>query len=169
MKTTERLTLRELNGYRQRLSDLDEEARDPGGGLTRHDPELRQYFDPDTLIGRQVYESYTDEELLDILIRTLQQQGYNPHFELVYCGYKDYMHLRFNQLNMAKDKARARLEKLCSLRYALELTGISFLKQTSLSKCGAFGIQSEKNRRRSKTPPIKNEESCNETLKSERR
>ena len=60
------LTARELAGYRQWLAELDQEAREEGGDPSLRDPELRRYFDPHTPCGRQVYESYTDGELLDL-------------------------------------------------------------------------------------------------------
>ena len=105
------LTARELAGYRQWLAELDQEAREEGGDPARRDPELRRYFDPYTPCGRQVYESYTDGELLDILIRTMERPGHSPRYGEVYCFYLDYIRLRFQGLNNAKELARGRLKR----------------------------------------------------------
>ena len=105
------LTAKELAGYRQWLAELDQEAREEGGDPARRDPELARYFDPRTPCGQQVYESYTDGELLDILIRTMERPGHSPRYEEVYCFYLDYIRLRFQGLNNAKELARGRLKR----------------------------------------------------------
>lgn len=106
------LTARELDGYRQWLKELDEEAREEGGCLQSCDRELWPYFSPKAPCGKQVYESYTDEELLDILIRTMHRPGHSPRYEEVYCVYLVYIKLRFQGLQQAKALARRRLKRL---------------------------------------------------------
>ena len=73
-----KLTKRQLEGYRQWIAELDEESRKLGGGSESCDSELYRYFAPDQVVGRQVYESFSDEELLDIMIRTMHHQGHKP-------------------------------------------------------------------------------------------
>lgn len=115
MKTTtteNRLTARQIAEYRQWLKELDQEAHEPGGDVTRCDPEIWSDFDPSRPTGRQIYESYSDAELLDILIRTMQRPGHSPRFEEVYCIYKKYLHKRFEGLHNAKDRAKTRMKLL---------------------------------------------------------
>lgn len=107
-----KLSEKQLSGYRQWLAELDAEAQEPGGDLRVCDREIWEYFDPKGEIGRQVYESYTDEELLDRLIETMRHPGRSPRYEQLYCVYKAYLKLRFNGLHNAKDKARARMKRL---------------------------------------------------------
>lgn len=106
------LTAKQLAGYRQWLAELDEEAHEPGGDPAFCDSEVWQDFDPNRPIGRQVYESFSDEELLDILLRTMDRPGHSPRFDEVYCIYRQYLRLRFDGLNNAKDRAKARRKHL---------------------------------------------------------
>ena len=105
------LTARQLEGYRQWLRELDAEAREAGGSLQECDSELERYFLPETRCGRQVYESFTDEELLDILIQTMERPGHSPRYEAVYCIYLKYIKLRFRGLHNAKTLARGRMKR----------------------------------------------------------
>ena len=106
------LTSKELAGYRQWLAELDEEAHAPGGQLHEIDSELRSVFRPKGPVGKQIYRSYTDEELLDILIRTMNHHGHKPRFEEVYGIYLDYLRQRFGNLSTAKELARRRMRRL---------------------------------------------------------
>ena len=68
MLKEQKLTEKELLGYRQWLSELDEESRgEQGTSRQAMDPDLWRIFDPKGNIGRQIYESYTDEALLEAL------------------------------------------------------------------------------------------------------
>jgi hypothetical protein len=101
---------KQIAGYRQWLEELDEEALRMGG-TTACDPEVWEYFDPRTSIGRQIYESFSDEELLNVLIRKMNQQGRKPRFDEVHYIYKQYLYRRFNGLNNAKARARSRMKQ----------------------------------------------------------
>ncbi|MBS6545996.1 MAG: hypothetical protein KH319_01280 [Butyricicoccus pullicaecorum] len=104
-----KLTKRQLEGYRQWIAELDEESRKLGGGSESCDSELYRYFAPDQVVGRQVYESFSDEELLDIMIRTMHHQGHKPRCEEIYCVHRWYLKRRFGNLQNAADAARARM------------------------------------------------------------
>ena len=66
MLKEQKLTEKELLGYRQWLSELDEESRgEQGTSRQAMEPDLWRMFDPKGNIGRQIYESYTDEALLE--------------------------------------------------------------------------------------------------------
>lgn len=106
------LTKREIDSYRQWLNELDQEAREPGGDLSTCDTQVWNYFNPSGVTGRQIYESFTNEELLDILIRTIDRPGNKPNYDQVYYIYKRYLRLRFQSLNNAKDRAKARVKQL---------------------------------------------------------
>ncbi len=45
--------------------------------------------------GRRLYESFTDEELLDILRDTAQALGHAPAQKEVFCVYRSYIRRRF--------------------------------------------------------------------------
>ena len=72
MLKEQKLTEKELRGYRQWLSELDEESRgEQGTSRQAMDPDLWRIFDPKGNIGRQIYESYTDEALLEAVVGTM--------------------------------------------------------------------------------------------------
>ena len=98
---------RQLAGYRQWLAELDQEARQPGGDLTQIDGELWEIFNPRLPLGRQICESYTDEELLSVLLPTMDHQGHKPRLEEVYCVYREYLRVRFGSLGEACRRARS--------------------------------------------------------------
>lgn len=107
-----KLSQRQLREYRQWIADLEEEIREEGGDLSQEDLELWEYFDPATTTGRQIYASFTDEELLDCLIRTMHRPGHNPRYNEIHFIYKKYLRIRFNGLNTAKDRAKIRMKRL---------------------------------------------------------
>lgn len=111
-----RLSKRELEGYREWLAELNEEAHMPGGDLSKCDKDLHKYFDTQGYIGRQVYESFSDDELLDIMIPVLQVSGAQAQQAKLYCIYKAYILKRFHKYTEAKDKARARMKLLADQR-----------------------------------------------------
>lgn len=103
----EKLSEKELLGYRQWLCELEEE-----GELDSCDSDVWECFDPQSAVGAQVYRSFSDEELLDRLIATMGHQGRKPHFDRIHIIYRRYLRLRFGELNNAKESARARLKQI---------------------------------------------------------
>lgn len=63
-------------------------------------------------ISRQVYESYTDEELLDIFLKTRTGAERKLQFGRIYCIYKIYIRKRFGSLERAKTQAIIRRKNL---------------------------------------------------------
>ena len=104
------LTQKELDGYRQWLEELDEEAREPGGDLTKCDPEVWDTFNPKKSPGNDIYESFSNNELLDKMIETMQHQGHSPQYKNIHYIYLKYIEKRFSGLNNAKAMARKRLK-----------------------------------------------------------
>ena len=104
------LTQKELDGYRQWLEELDEEAREPGGDLTKCDPEVWDTFNPKKSPGNDIYESFSNNELLDRMIVTMQHHGHSPQYKDIHYIYLRYIEKRFNGLHNAKEKARKRLK-----------------------------------------------------------
>lgn len=109
---TGRLSAEKLAGYRLWLAQLDEEAREPGGDLCVCDGDVWEIFNPRSAVGRQVYESFSDDELLDVMIRTMDHPGHKPRYEEIYLIYKEYIFLRFDGLHNAKAAARRRMKCL---------------------------------------------------------
>lgn len=110
MQGTAALTEKELAGYRQWLAELAEEALEPGGDPTFCDEEVYPYFSLRTSCGRQVYDSYSDEELLEVLVRMMDHHGHRVNGHDIYCIYKDYLRKRFGTMPDAISKARGRLK-----------------------------------------------------------
>ena len=106
------LSQRELGEYRQWIADLEEEAREQGGSLEACDPEVWALFEPRGEPGRQIYASFSDGELLDLLLRTMDRPGHSPRFEELHVIYREYLRLRFHGLDAAKRLARTRRKQL---------------------------------------------------------
>lgn len=121
------LTQKELAGYRQWLSELDSEARKTGADLTDVDYEIWQYFDPETMIGKQIYESYSDEELISFVLATMDHPGHKPRLERIYVIYRQYLKLRFDGLSNVIARAKTRRKQLAEeMKWASRL-GRSYL------------------------------------------
>lgn len=104
------LSEKELTGYRQWAAELQEESQQPGGSC-RCDPEVWEYFNPAFPCGKQIYESFTDEELLDVVLPTMERPGHTPQFQEIHEIYRRYLSRRFGNLSRAKDAARARYKR----------------------------------------------------------
>ena len=127
IKESLQLTKKQIQGYRQWLSELDEEAREPGGNLLVCDPEVWQCFNPHKSTGYQVYMSYSDEELLDVLLKTMDRPGHNPDYSDLYCVYKQYLRCRFGSFGTAKKQAKVRMKRLSA--------PVIKCKKTPVKKC----------------------------------
>ena len=74
------LTEKELKSYRAWLEELDEKAHQPGEDLTICSKDAWAVFNPEQLPGKQIYNSFLDGELLDVVICTMNHQGHRPDF-----------------------------------------------------------------------------------------
>lgn len=104
------LSEKEVNGYRQWAAELQEESQQPGGSC-RCDPEVWEYFNPAFPCGKQIYESFTDEELLDVVLPTMERPGHTPQFQEIHEIYRRYLARRFGDLSRAKELARIRYKR----------------------------------------------------------
>lgn len=103
-----RLSARDLGGYRQWLEELGEETREVPELSRRLDPDLLSYFSLNSPVGRQVYASFSDEELLEPLVDTMDGPGEPPRPERLLCVYRWYLERRFGSLHRACWCARGR-------------------------------------------------------------
>lgn len=101
---------KELARYRQWLTELNEEAHKPGGNLKSCEPWIESYFDPRLPIGGEIYHSFSNDELLEIMIREMDHYGHKPDWDNFYCIYKLYLRRRFGSLPKARAKALKRLK-----------------------------------------------------------
>lgn len=106
------LSQRQLKEYKQWIAELAEEARQPGGDPDVCDHEVWNYFNPRGRIGAQIYQSFSNEELIATLFPTMDHPGHKPRFEEVYIIYRHYLKLRFGGLEVAKRKARTRYKQM---------------------------------------------------------
>lgn len=100
------LSEKEHQSYCQWIRELEEE-----GGPDFCDGQVWDCFDPTTADGHRVYSSFTDEELLDRLIETVDRPGKSPRFDRIHVIYRRYLQLRFRGLNNAKECARTRMKQ----------------------------------------------------------
>ena len=104
------LSEKELNSYRQWAAELQEESQQPGGSCSC-DPEVWEYFNPAFPCGKQIYESFTDEELLDVVLSTMERPGHSPQFQEIHEIYRRYLSRRFGSLSRVKEAARIRYKR----------------------------------------------------------
>lgn len=102
---------KELMGYRKWLAELDEEARE-NGEVSTCDADIWELFNFKHDVGRQVCLSFSKEELLDIMIQTIEPPGSKIHYEKMYCIYKHYVKVRFGDLEKASKEATIRRKQL---------------------------------------------------------
>lgn len=96
-----RLTETELERYRRELARL---AENDAAEWEETDPSCRR-FAPDSPRGCQIYESYSDEELLDLLRGIARRLGRSPAQHEVFCVYRCYLRARFKNWPTALRRA----------------------------------------------------------------
>ena len=88
----------QLEQYRIQLSELSRETLPEG--MSQSEAERRlivqwREFVPDKPVGRQLYESYTDEALVEILQDAYRRLGRSPVQSDIFCFYRTYIKHRF--------------------------------------------------------------------------
>jgi len=102
------LTRREISEAKRALAKRNERTMANGFEAELCDPNFRSYYHPKSETGRQIFRSYTGDELLDILIANMKDKGHSPDWEKLHHVYKLYLSYRFGDLAQAKAKARTR-------------------------------------------------------------
>jgi hypothetical protein len=111
----------QLKRYRMMLEELSERQLPSGEDPNKAERELiREWRDfiPDRALGRQLSESYSNEELLEILRDAYRRNGRVPAKKDIFCFYRTYIKHRFVTwtaalkaagLNRAFDSASSRM------------------------------------------------------------
>lgn len=87
------LTDRQLCGGRNRLKRLAEELLDaPEEAFDKED--LGQY-DAKSFFGKQIYQSFTDQELIELIYEARERCGGLPRKKDMFFVYEQYIRLRF--------------------------------------------------------------------------
>lgn len=102
----QRLSPAELARYRDRLTTLDAQAHKPGNRLDYITEQDMNVLSPKSVIGSQVLDSYSDEELLDIFLKALDAPDHKLSYRNIYIVYRRYLDQRFGCEGSAKNKAR---------------------------------------------------------------
>lgn len=106
------MTREELGRARQELERRCALSRENGFEAEWCEAWVWQYYHPDGARGRQIYLSYSDDELLDILIAVMDRPGGRPRLDRLHHVFRLYLNRRFQDLSQAKTKARARKKAL---------------------------------------------------------
>lgn len=106
-KSQKVLTAQELAGCRSLIQRMDRYARENGANLTVCDAAVWEMLAPGSEIGAQVYESFTDWELLDILRSRHAQASRKKHAQQdeVHKVYAAYLCKRFGNWQNANETA----------------------------------------------------------------
>jgi|GEM_PF-1408446 len=81
--------------YKEQLARQSEETIQSGGDLSVCPDEVFEFFTVSAPTGMQIYESFTDEELLLILTVAFERVGRCPSQKEVHCIYRQYIRRRF--------------------------------------------------------------------------
>lgn len=92
-----RLTAEELQRRRRLLARLAEEAERTGDQNLRPAANMGRMFELSTPEGRQVYESFPDAALLELLRAAAQKLGHSPAQKEIFWVYRGYLHARFEK------------------------------------------------------------------------
>ncbi|HWQ80454.1 MAG TPA: hypothetical protein VN381_16620 [Anaerovoracaceae bacterium] len=92
------LSMTQIKKYRTQLHELSLKPLPEGN--SRREAERRliaqwRGFVPDKSIGRQLYQSFTDEELIAILKEAFDRLGHAPVQDDIFCFYRTYIKHRF--------------------------------------------------------------------------
>lgn len=104
----------EIRAHKERLTQLAKTLRDtPQDGNTFHYcvPELWSEYDGTNKTGSQIYRSFTDGELLNMLKDAARSIGRAPRQNEIYCVYRQYIRLRFGNWPRALEAAGLRIPK----------------------------------------------------------
>lgn len=109
-----KLAAEQLKTYRSRIAEKASHAYRSGdkNAVSWCDGILWKEYSADSGIGRQIYASFSDEELLDLLREVARRLGRKPTQKEVYCVYRSYLRKRFG--NWPQALQRAGLYKLKS-------------------------------------------------------
>lgn len=136
-----RLSERELRGYRQWLAELEEEMKELPELSRKLDGELTGYFSPEYPIGRQVYISFSDEELLEPLVETMEETDGIPRPDRLLCVYRWYLEKRFGSLHRACWRARGRSrQKAAEQRWPADWP-LRVDADRFLERCASCGVE----------------------------
>jgi hypothetical protein len=107
------LTPENISQFRIKLAKDAERARTESSEEYRQewiDPRLwSQYMGE---VGRILYASFSDEELLDILRLAADELGHLPSQKEIFCVYRSYIRRRFNNWPMALRAAGLKAPKV---------------------------------------------------------
>lgn len=101
-----RLTQAEIQKYRFRIHTLNIKAQRAGNRFDLIDNAELDLLSPRSPIGWQIYESYSDEELLDILLKGQEAPDHKLGYHNICVIYRRYLTKRFGDEWSAKMKAR---------------------------------------------------------------
>jgi hypothetical protein len=106
-----KLAAEQLKTYRSLIAEEASHAYRSGdkNAVSWCDGNLWKEYSANSAIGRQIYASFTDKELLELLREIARRLGCKPTQKEVYCVYRSYLRKRFG--NWPKALQRAGLSK----------------------------------------------------------
>lgn len=108
MYAKQQLTKEALDTYRKQLAELDRARRQAGIPPSRPlETALWRQFDPKSQVGFQIYESYSDAQLLGFMLETMDHPGHSPLWDEIFYVYQVYIRRRFGNSQRATQRARA--------------------------------------------------------------
>lgn len=92
-----KLTELQIERLKEKLHKLSIEKDDTDYKKDDRETNIWKYFSTSTFYGKQVYKSYSDEELVDILRERAKKLNHSPAQKEVFWIYREYIKLRFKK------------------------------------------------------------------------
>lgn len=90
---------------KKRLAQLAEASANLSPGMADMESDIHRVYALETPAGRRLYESFTDEELLDVLRKRAKELGHSPSQKETHRVYRSYLKVRFEKWPYALQKA----------------------------------------------------------------
>ena len=107
---TRNLTSDELDRYKKQLKGLAEKAKEDGT-LEEYSAPLMEIYMLTSPVGKCIYESFSDDELKEILIGFYADNGRSPAQKEIFFVYKHYIRSRFGNWPWALQAAELKEKK----------------------------------------------------------
>ena len=107
---TRNLTSNELDRYKNQLKGLAEKAKEDGT-LEEYSASIMDIYMLASPVGKRIYESFSDDELKEILIGFYADNGRSPAQKEIFFVYKHYIRVRFGNWPWALQAAGLKEKK----------------------------------------------------------
>lgn len=125
-----KLSAQQIEKLKQKLLEISKKTLDKDLGHGDKESPVWKTYSHTSVIGKQVYQSFSDEELLEVLRQTAEALGHSPSQKEIFWVWREYIRLRFGKwpyalkladLDRAAGKCGKTLEQIEAEREQIQL------------------------------------------------